>query len=94
MSDIFEDIGDLDELAREATSPDAGCRRVAALALGDSGLPGSVPLLGALINDADGDVRQQAAEALGQFDGPDVAAFLIKAIHDPEPNVRAAAIAS
>ena len=44
-----------------------------------------------MVADPDAGVRQQVAMALGEFDGPDAAAALVKLLVDPERIVAAAA---
>src|SRR5689334_18149888 len=94
MAGIFEDTADLDELADAIRSSDAGERRVAILALADSGLPDAVALLKSALDDQDAGIRQQAAIALGSFDGAAAADALTKALVDADPAVARAAAES
>ena len=59
--------------------------------LADLGDPKAIPLLAGALDDEDAGVRQQAAIALENFDGPEAAAALAKAIVDPEESVAKAA---
>lgn len=94
MSDVFESFADLDALAEELRSNDAGRRRVAVIGLADSGDPEAVPLLAVLSDDPDVGVRRQAAIALGSFDGLDVATALARALVDDNEDVASAAAES
>lgn len=51
-------------------------------------------ILTVLLNDRDGWIRQTAADALGKIGEPSVEPFLISALRDPDPAVRAAAARS
>jgi len=73
-AELFDEFVDLEALADDLADPDPGVRRVAVLRLAETADPGTVPLLARALADPDGQVRLQAAGALGGFDGPEVAA--------------------
>ena len=69
MSEPFEAFGDVEDLAADLASPDATVRRLAVMALAETSDWQAVPHLVAAIADAAPEVREQAARALGEFDG-------------------------
>ena len=91
MTSIFEDYVDLDLLAGDLRSPEPARRRIAILALRDSGDQGAVDLIGQAVADADDGVRGEAAGALGAFDGFGAATHLALLLSDPNPAVAQAA---
>src|SRR5258708_25718428 len=91
MADPFESYDDLDDFEDRLQAADASERRVAIIALANSGDPAAVVHLDRMTLDPDPGVRQQVALALGEFDGPDAAAALVKVVVDPEQAVANAA---
>src|SRR5260370_12887622 len=83
MADPFESYDDLDDFEDRLQAADASERRVAIIALANSGDPAAVVHLDRMTLDPDPGVRQQVALALGEFDGPDAAAALVKVVADP-----------
>ena len=74
---------------------DPNARRVALLALADLGDPDLVPsFIAALRGDASPDVREQAAQVLGEWERDDVVQALAAALNDTEETVREAAARS
>ncbi|MFN2444326.1 MAG: M56 family metallopeptidase [Vicinamibacterales bacterium] len=70
------------------TSPDAGAREKAALALAQGEAASSVAILTAALSDPSSGVREHAALALAVQSGPHVVEPLIRALHDPDSQVR------
>src|SRR5258708_15407487 len=91
MADPLESYVDLDDFGDRLQAADASERRVAIIALANSGDPAAVVHLDRMTLDPDPGVRQQVALALGEFDGPDAAAALVKVVVDPEQAVAEAA---
>src|ERR1700743_571742 len=91
MSSPFESYDDLEDADERLQAADPGERRVAIIALGHSGAPAAVGHLGNMVTDPDAGVRQQVAMALGEFDGLESAAALVKLLVDPERIVAQAA---
>jgi HEAT repeat protein len=87
--DAFE--SDVDDIALNCASADAGVRRVAMMQLADVVDGGAIPLLIKGLGDADASVREAAAKAIDEHDGDGVVAALVKALEDSVPAVRAAA---
>jgi HEAT repeat protein len=63
MPELFEAYDDLEEIAERARAADAGERRVAVIALGNSGDPAAISYLEPLASDPDSGVRQQRRSA-------------------------------
>src|SRR5258708_23122387 len=91
MADPFESYDDLDDFEDRLQAADASERRVAIIALANSGDPAAVVHLDRMTLDPDPGVRQQVALALGEFDGPDAAAALVKVVVAPGQAVADAA---
>ncbi len=72
--DPFEEFGEIEDFAENLGNPDATVRRLAVKDLGETASAEAIPHLVAATNDPVAEVRLQAALALGDFDGPDVAA--------------------
>ncbi|MDU1693103.1 MAG: HEAT repeat domain-containing protein, partial [Bradyrhizobium sp.] len=94
MSEPFEAFGDVEDLAADLASPDATVRRLAVMALAETSDWQAVPHLVAAIADAAPEVREQAARALGEFDGRAVGEALARAVTDSVAAVAAAAAES
>src|ERR1700742_5340541 len=91
MSSPFESYDDLEDADERLQATDPAERRVAIIALGQSGDPAAVGHLSNMVSDPDAGVRQQVAMALGEFDGPAAASALVKLLVDPEQIVANAA---
>ncbi|MCC8940558.1 HEAT repeat domain-containing protein [Bradyrhizobium sp. Arg62] len=87
----FEGFGDLDEISGQLQSPDPSVRRLAVIELVETSTDEAVPLLARAVGDADAGGRLQAARALGDFDGVDVAKALTGILVDSEAGVAQAA---
>jgi len=82
-------------IAAEMATLDADGRKLAAEALGRTGHPSAIAVLGALLRDADANVRVAAIEALGGVGGArtdEVAVFLATSLRSPELLERLAAL--
>jgi HEAT repeat protein len=84
----------VDEIAGEATLPDAELRMAAVGALGQLKRPSSLPILSQSVYDPDPSVRAFAAGALGDFGNPKGEPALLHALEDDDPRVRSIAAAS
>src|ERR1700759_3358649 len=84
MSSPFESYDDLDDADERLQAADPAERRIAIIALGHSGDPAAVGHLANMVSDPDAGVRQQVAMALGEFDGPESAAALVRLLVGPE----------
>ncbi|MGL6252943.1 MAG: HEAT repeat domain-containing protein, partial [Billgrantia desiderata] len=85
------DDPELQEIAEKLADPDPGIRRVAVLALVDSGEPEAAELLIQALKDEDPAVRQEAAKVVDEFDAEDIADSLLAALSDGDEVVRNAA---
>ena len=88
QADAFDDI------AGEATLPDAELRMAALGALGRLKRPAGLPILSQSVYDPDPSVRAFAAGALGEFGSPKGEPALLHALEDESPRVRGVAAAS
>ncbi len=77
----------IDALIAALHDSNKGVRRLAAVALGQSGTPAVEPLIGAL-GDSDVDTSQCAAYALGEIGDPRAVAPLVTALSHPNKDVR------
>ena len=91
MSSPFESYDDLEDADERLQAADPGERRVAVIALGQSGDPAAVGYLGNMVSDPDAGVRQQVAMALGEFNGLESAEALVRLLVDPERIVASSA---
>lgn len=81
----------LQSIAENLASADAGIRRVAVLDLVDCGEPEAAGLLIIALRDPDPLVRQEAAKVVDEFNAADIADALIAALGDSDEVVRNAA---
>ena len=84
----------VDEIAGEATLPDAELRMAAVGALGQLKRPASLQILSQSVYDPDPSVRAFAAGALGDLGNPKGEPALLHALEDDDPRVRSVAAAS
>lgn len=82
---------DLARAAESLQSADAAVRRVAVLALADSGDEAALPLILQALRDADGSVRAEAARMLEGWEQPEVITALISSLRDGDTAVGRAA---
>ena len=87
-------FADVDEIAERLRDADPVVRRLAVKELGETALAEAEPLIITAVADAAGEVRLQAAQALGEFDGHNVAEALALLLEDRDAVVAKAAAES